>query len=305
MTSTTSRTARGREPDQSHVWNTLAPVLPHPGPGIAYNPYSGFAWVGQHAGGTAALWRLFIPDVGTPNGLIIGDVASGTTTLATNIATSAAHAADLSVWAGGRQGARLAPDLHRLAVRTADAGEVGHMLTNAVTIIDERSARATPTGHAQNTPTAATPGILIFLAINDIDWDAELVRLFAQVVNRGPENCVAIIAEAKRLHLRGGVAFDQDTLAGLCAVNAAVLQGRWGGGLGGELLGQYLVDTQAATRWRPPTGGIDRLAMTDSAIRDAAPRIPNQFPSGSATSGVGLLVGRSMPFRGWYPPAGR
>ncbi len=261
--------------------NPLALAVHHPGPGDIYDPKTGYAQIGIHPDGEPARWAFFVPGWGLAGGGVIGGIGSGKSTLMTNLASTAAYTGILSVWAGDPQGGQSMPAVIRHATWPATTlEEILRQLRAAAATIDIRGALNGLREHDLHIPTAAEPGILLFLdEIHKIFKDAppkirdEAVALATLIAREGRKAAVAIVGADQYPGLE--TFGNQEAMrSSLFARNIAVLR----------------------TASNIAKGLVPGL--------DVNPRdLPVKFVDGSPTSGLGYLVGeRAVPFRGFFTP---
>lgn len=248
----------------------LRAVHPYPGPRAAYDPATGSAILGPHADGRPARWPLITPGHGLHSGLIIGGTGSGTSTLATQLAVTAAHTGQIALRAADPHGGSNLPALIYNTPRAAlTPRELGVQLDDAVAYLHYWQVRLGVAGQAWHQPRDTEPGLMLIVQDTPglfASSTSPLTRAALRIAREGRKAAVALIVitsdpSAATIHpqLR-----DQ-----LAQANLAVLR----------------LPTQAPV---PP--GIP----ADPA------RLPARFPDGSHTAGLGYLPGHPQPFRGWH-----
>ncbi|ADP83812.1 ATPase AAA [Pseudofrankia inefficax] len=258
--------------------NPLQRTNPHPGPEKVYNAKTGYGAIGIHPDEAHADWAFVIPDWGLAGGVIFGSTGSGKSTLMTNLAVTAAYTRCISVWAGDPQGGQSIPAIIRRATWPAtDNDEILLQLRAGVAAIKIRGVHNSLRNRDLHIPTPAEPGILLILD--------EIHKIFI----RGSEHAhlASLIAREGR---KAGVAMiGADQYAGLPTF-----------GDDSALRDNMMAKNLAVLRLtsKSAKGMIPGLDLDPSDL-------PDVFPDGSPTSGLGYLVGsrRTAPFRGWHTPA--
>ncbi len=256
--------------------NPLQRINHHPGPDKVYDPTTGYADIGIHADETPARWAFYVPGWGLAGGAIIGGIGSGKSTLITNLATIAAYSRVLSPWAGDPQGGQSMPAVIRRATWPArDLDEILLQLRAAAKAIDIRGALNGLRGVDLHIPTPAEPGILLFLdEIHKIFVrGSEHAALGSLIAREGRKAAVAIVGADQYPGLPT-FGDDEALRSSMFAKNLAVLR----------------------TSSNVAKGLIPGLDLNPKDL-------PDRWPDGSPTSGLGYLVGqRTAPWRGWYTP---
>ncbi len=260
----------------------LAHTFPHPGPEAVYDPIAGYIGVGMHPDEQMALWALFVPGWGLACGFIVGGVGSGKSTLMKNIATTAKSTGVLSVWAGCPVGGQSFPALLAAVDWPAynTAGIMGQ-LRALVRVILVRGALNNVLGRELHVPTTAEPGILLFLdefhkLTSKENRDHKEARALLEVIAReGRKACVAVVGADQTVNLTSTFGGNDVMRSNLWIKNLAVLR----------------VASSVENGMIPGLQGLDPAEL------------PERFPDGSPTSGLGYLRGaRTAPFRGWFTP---
>ncbi|SNY72937.1 DNA translocase FtsK [Paractinoplanes atraurantiacus] len=260
----------------------LAQVFPHPGPDKVFNPATGYAAVGMHPDEQPAEWALFVPGWGLAGGVIVGGIGSGKSTLMKNIATTAKHTGVLSVWAGCPVGGQSFPALLKNAEWSAyDVAGIMPQLRGLARLIEVRGALNNVLGRELHVPTAAEPGVLLFLdefhkitRKDNPDWK-EAVALLERIAQEGRKAAVAVVASDQTVNIQKTFGNSDVMRSNLWFKNLAVLR----------------VASDVENGMIP---GLDGVNPAD---------LPERFNDGSPTSGLGYLRGlRVAPFRGWLTP---
>jgi hypothetical protein len=150
-----------------------------------------------------------------------------------------------------------------------------------VRLIDVRGAMNNVLGRELHVPTAAEPGVLLFMdefhrltRKTNPDWK-EAVSLLEQVAQEGRKAAVAIIASDQTVNIQKTFGNSDVMRSNMWIKNLAVLR----------------VGSDVENGMIP---GLDGVNPAD---------LPERFPDGSPTSGLGYLRGlRTAPFRGWLTP---
>jgi hypothetical protein len=260
----------------------LAQVFPHPGPEAVYNPVTGYAAIGMHPDEQPAEWALFVPGWGLAGGFIVGGIGSGKSTLMKNIATTAKNTGVLSVWACCPVGGQSFPALLKHAEwPTYSAAGGMEQLRGLAELIEVRGALNNVLGRELHVPTAAEPGVLLFidefhkLTRKDNPHWKEAVALLERIAQEGRKAAVAVIGSDQTINLQKTFGNSDVMRSNLWFKNLAVLR--------------VASDTENGM-----IPGLDGVNPAD---------LPERFPDGSPTSGLGYLRGlRIAPFRGWLTP---
>lgn len=253
--------------------------LYHPGPSEVYNPETGYAAIGMHPDEEPAEWAFFIPGWGLAGGFVVGGIGSGKSKLMLNLATTACHTGYLTIWAGCPVGGQSFPDLIKHASWSAtDVPEIVLQLRAAVKLIRVRGIINSLRGRDLHIPTDVEPGVLLFLdefhKITSGHKDyKEAAALLSLVTREGRKACVAAVGADQDFDLQGVFANDDTLRTSIRAKNL------WVGRTPSHVL----------------KGMITGLDVDPSSL-------PERFPDGSITSGLGYLVGgRTAPMRCWHP----
>lgn len=260
----------------------LAQQFDHPGPDKVYNPATGYAGVGMHADEQMAEWALFVPGWGLAGGVIVGGVGSGKSTLMKNIATIAKNTGILSVWACCPVGGQSFPAL--LANVDWPAYDIAagmRQLRAMVRVIEVRGALNNVLGRELHVPTPDSPGIVGFidefhkLTSKSNPFHKEAIQLLEIIAREGRKAAVALIVADQTVNLQQTFGNNDVMRSNLWIKNLAVLR----------------VSSEVEKGMIPGLEGVDPSEL------------PERFPDGSPTSGLGYLRGqRTAPFRGWFTP---
>lgn len=254
--------------------------LDHPGPGEVYNPETGYAAIGMHPDEQPAEWGLCVPNWGLTNGFVVGGIGSGKSTLMMNVASIAAHTGIISVWAGCPVGGQSFPALVKHATWPATTvDEIILQLEAAAKLIQVRGVLNNLRGQPLHMPSVKEPGVLLFIdefhkLTRGHARYKEAVSLLDIVTREGRKAAVAIVGADQDCDLQG-VFGGEDTLrTSMIGKNLSFLR----------TPSKVTKDLVPGVTFNPAT-------------------LPERFPDGSPTSGLGYMVGqRNAPYRGWFTP---
>ena len=260
----------------------LAQTWLHPGLDDIYDPATGYAAVGMHPDEQTAKWALFVPDWGLAPGVIIGGIGSGKSTLMKNIATAAASTGVISVWAGDPVGGQSFPALLKNAVWPAyDVAGIMRQLRALHEVILIRGALNGVLGRDLHVLTAAEPGILLFIdefhkvTKKENPDHKEALLLLESIAQEGRKAGVALIGADQTYNVAKTFAASDVMRANLSIKNLSVLR----------------VGSKEENGMIPGLEGVNPADL------------PERFPDGSPTSGLGYMRGlRTAPYRGWFTP---
>jgi hypothetical protein len=257
-------------------------TMRHPGPEQVLSEYhdTGYVHFGEHPDGQPARWGFFIPGWGLAPGFVVGSIGSGKSKLLLNLATAACHTGHLSVWAACPVGGQSYPDLIRNASWPAtDIPEIMLQLEAMVRIIGARGLVNNLRGWDLHVPTRDEPGVLLFLdEFHKLTQgrSAQAKRatfLLSTIAREGRKAAVGIIGADQGFDLDGVFGNDDELRTNLRIKNL------WVG--------------------RTPSDVLKGM-ITGISVNPAL--LPEFFPDGSPTSGLGYLIGhRTAPSRAWHP----
>jgi hypothetical protein len=258
--------------------------LDHPGPEAVLAEYheTGYVYMGMHPDEDPGRWGFFIPGWGLAGGFLVGTIGSGKSTIMLNLATAACHTGHLTVWAADPQHGQSFPELLKHASWAADnADEIMLQLDASVALIAFRGLLNSIRGRNLHIPTKKEPGVLLFLdefhkMTKDLDNPKRAQRatgMLSLIAREGRKAAVAIVGADQDFDLAGVFGNDDTLRTSLRAKNL------WVGRVPSKQVGGMITDLQ-----------VDPS------------QLPEQFPDGSSTSGLGFLIGkRTAPSRGWFP----
>lgn len=263
----------------------LNATLHHPGAKAAWFPKLGKIQIGVHPDGEPALWSLCLPGYGMCHGFLLGGTGSGKSTLLTNLVASAAHSGYVTIWAAdiGKKGASFPAVAEHASWLATEVDEFILMLRAAKTLVETRGTLLDLRGLDLHVPSPAEPGVLLVLdemssLLAGHERAREATELLEAIARKGRFAGIGVVGADQTLNL-------DKTFGNSDAIKSQMfMHNVWVG----------------RTQSQVQVGLIPNLEGVDPR------QIPDTFPDGSLTQGLGYLIGgRTAPCRGWFTPPER